>query len=212
MLVKGATGDPGWHHEPQPLHWSVANLGYACLWAQLYICPRQCASTYCTQIYCLSWTVGCRGDGLACPKSKHKSFWACVGRCLSGLETWTTHLPKLLNYDWLMGKYDAQWAGEGCRSWWRACLVVYGPITRYVKLWVAHAPGMPGTNSPPSTSKEMLVGGPSMHQGTCVMHVPWCMFESGVLLHNRVKAYIYHKIYAWLCFVLALLTVIQLLD
>ena len=30
----------------------------------------------------------------------------------------------------------------------------HGPLTRYVKLLVAHAPGMPGTFSPPPTSKE----------------------------------------------------------
>ena len=30
----------------------------------------------------------------------------------------------------------------------------HGPLTRYVKLRVAHAPGMPGTFSPPPTSKE----------------------------------------------------------
>ena len=28
------------------------------------------------------------------------------------------------------------------------------PLTRYVKLRVAHAPGMPGTFFPPPTSKE----------------------------------------------------------
>ena len=31
---------------------------------------------------------------------------------------------------------------------------VHGPLTRYVKLRVAHAPDMPGTFSPPPTSKE----------------------------------------------------------
>ena len=31
---------------------------------------------------------------------------------------------------------------------------LHGPLTRYVKLRVAHAPGMPGTISPPPTSKE----------------------------------------------------------
>ena len=30
----------------------------------------------------------------------------------------------------------------------------HGPLTRYVKLRIAHAPGMPATFSPPSTSKE----------------------------------------------------------
>ena len=30
----------------------------------------------------------------------------------------------------------------------------YGPLTRHVKMLVAHAPGMPGTFSPPSISKK----------------------------------------------------------
>ena len=46
----------------------------------------------------------------------------------------------------------------------------HGPLARYVKLWVAHAPGMPGTFSPPPR-----VSDPDMHHGTCVTHVPWCM-------------------------------------
>ena len=33
----------------------------------------------------------------------------------------------------------------------------------------AHAPGMPGTFSPPPR-----VSDPDMHHGTCVTHVPWC--------------------------------------
>ena len=50
----------------------------------------------------------------------------------------------------------------------------YGPLTRYVKLRFAHAPGMPGTFSlPPQVSN------PNMHHGMCVTHVPWCM--SGLL-------------------------------
>ena len=47
---------------------------------------------------------------------------------------------------------------------------VNGPLARYVKLQVAHAPGMPGTFSPPA-----WVNDPDMHHGTCVTHVPWCM-------------------------------------
>ena len=45
-------------------------------------------------------------------------------------------------------------------------------------MWVAHAPGMPGTFSPPPTSKETVVSDPGMHPGTCVTHVPWCMSGS----------------------------------
>ena len=32
-------------------------------------------------------------------------------------------------------------------------VIPHGPLARYVKLWVAHAPGMPGTFFPPLTSK-----------------------------------------------------------
>ena len=35
------------------------------------------------------------------------------------------------------------------------CVTTYGPLTRYIKFRVAHAPGMPGTFSPPLTSKEI---------------------------------------------------------
>ena len=43
----------------------------------------------------------------------------------------------------------------------------YGPLTRYVKLWIAQAPGMSGTFYPP-----LRVSDPDMHDSTCVKHVP----------------------------------------
>ena len=46
----------------------------------------------------------------------------------------------------------------------------HGPLAKYVKLRVGHAPGMPGTFSPPTR-----VSDPDMRHGTCVTHVPWCM-------------------------------------
>ena len=49
-------------------------------------------------------------------------------------------------------------------------LSCHGPPDRYVKLRVAHAPGMPGTFSPPPR-----VSDPDMHHGTCVTHGPWRM-------------------------------------
>ena len=51
--------------------------------------------------------------------------------------------------------------------------LLHGPLTRYVKLRVAHAPGMPETFSPPPR-----VSDPDMHHGTCVTRVPWCMTKS----------------------------------
>ena len=50
---------------------------------------------------------------------------------------------------------------------------VYGPLTRYAKLRVVHAPGMPGTFSPPSR-----VSDPDMHYDTCVADVPWYLLGS----------------------------------
>ena len=49
-------------------------------------------------------------------------------------------------------------------------IIIHGPLARYVKSRVAHAPGMPGTFSPPPR-----VSDPDMHHGTCVAHVPCYM-------------------------------------
>ena len=51
------------------------------------------------------------------------------------------------------------------------------------KIAGAHAPGMPGTFSPPPR-----VSDPDMHHRTCVTHVPWCMpgsLTSGFLWSRR---------------------------
>ena len=60
----------------------------------------------------------------------------------------------------------------------RQCTFNYGPLTRYVKLRVVHAPGMPGTFSRHRFQRKPLVSDPGMHHGTCVTHVPWCMSGS----------------------------------
>ena len=49
--------------------------------------------------------------------------------------------------------------------------IVNGPLTRYVQLRVAHAPGISGTFSPPLSD-------PDMYHGTCVTSVAWCMSGS----------------------------------
>ena len=56
-------------------------------------------------------------------------------------------------------------------------------LARYIILWVAHAPGMPGTFSPPPR-----VSDPDMHHGTSVTHVPRWMprsLTSGFLWSRR---------------------------
>ena len=52
----------------------------------------------------------------------------------------------------------------------RVFMGYHGPLTRYVKFRVAHAPGMPGT-----FAQAPRVSDPDMHHGTCVTHLPWCM-------------------------------------
>ena len=57
----------------------------------------------------------------------------------------------------------------------------HGPLARYVKLQVAHVPGMPGAFSPPS-----LVSDSDMYRGTCVTQVPWCM--TGLLTSGFLRS------------------------
>ena len=47
---------------------------------------------------------------------------------------------------------------------------IHGPLARYVKLQIAHAPEMPGT-----FSKPLRVSDPDPHHDMCVTHVQWCM-------------------------------------
>ena len=53
---------------------------------------------------------------------------------------------------------------------------IHKPIARYVKLWAAHALGIPGTFSPPPTSKETVIkrsrhASRHMRHAGAVMHV-----------------------------------------
>ena len=79
-----------------------------------------------------------------------RCYWSC---CLK--TSWDLMIPLLKWY------------------WNRHLESAHGPLARYVKLWVAHAPGMPGTFSPPQWVRD-----PAKHDGTCVMHVLWCMLGS----------------------------------
>ena len=66
------------------------------------------------------------------------------------------------------------------RRWHDAADIDTWAHARYVKLLVAHVPGMPGTLSLP-----LRVNNPDMHHGTCVTHVPWCM--PGSLTNERPR-------------------------
>ena len=53
-----------------------------------------------------------------------------------------------IKFTWICGPSLAKWHGND------TSISPYGPLARYVKLRVVHAPGMPVTFSPPPTSKE----------------------------------------------------------
>ena len=80
----------------------------------------------------------------------------------------TYQIPSILNGPITWFRWEVILNGE-----WPDGHYAHAPLTRYVKLWVAHAPGMPGTFYPPPR-----VSDPGMHHGTCVTHVPWCMSGS----------------------------------
>ena len=53
-----------------------------------------------------------------------------------------------------------------------------GPLTRYAKSRVVHAPGMPEHFPHHRLQRKPIVSDLGMHHGTCVTHVPWCVSGS----------------------------------
>ena len=93
-------------------------------------------------------------------QSREESINIHTGFCSAFL-----HICYIIGFSgcmWLVYSYCSE-SHHWCRD--------NGPLARYVKLRVAHAPGMPGTFSP-------RVSDPDMHDGTYVTHVPSCMLES----------------------------------
>ena len=87
---------------------------------------------------------------------------------LSGLPMWDPNGRPVVSYSLIYMRSRHPWiTGQ------------HGPLARYVKFRVVHAPGMPET-FPPTTDlkRKPLVSDPDMHHGTCVTHVPWCMSGS----------------------------------
>ena len=72
------------------------------------------------------------------------------------------------HFDWAPGFFQTLWLHGLLMG--SLHFEFYGLLARYVKLCVAHAPGMPGTFSPPPRVSDS-----DKHHGTCVTHVPWRM-------------------------------------
>ena len=120
--------------------------------------------------------------------------WACLIRSLTPFnkahqpttgflvidKTQKNQLFETMNSDGVSKQVPAPHKNPSELSKWkeemRDLLAIWdhGPLTRYVKLRVAHAPGMPRTFSPSPTYKN--------HRCQLLTHVPWCM--SGSLIHG----------------------------
>ena len=94
-------------------------------------------------------------------KTKRNQSSALLSRC-DDTDGQTCGPPHIISE--MRSAFQLPWVIMTCGK------MLHGPLTRCVKLRVAHAPGMPGTFSPPPR-----IGGTDMHHGTCVTHVPWCM-------------------------------------
>ena len=71
-----------------------------------------------------------------------------VSRCFESLSPAFSQRRQVDNYSLMIGSYSQRFHQLACTK--SHCL---GPLTRYVKSRVAHAPGMPGTFSPAAEFK-----------------------------------------------------------
>ena len=104
-------------------------------------------------------------------RTKRAANGACIQKVERASTVTYTAMQMLKKRLWrLVGRSAIHWF----LWYWKRCLLraiaLHGPLARYVKLRVAHVPGMPGTSSPPPR-----VSDPDKDHGTCVTHVPWCM-------------------------------------
>ena len=109
------------------------------------------------QLYRIVWSAKMHSETLA----SDRKLW-------NGVASHKSCLALLSALNMTMDLKGCTWHCE--MSYW--CWF-HGPLNRYVKLRVAHAPGMPGTLSPPQRVSDL-----DMHHGTCVTHVPSCMLGS----------------------------------
>ena len=94
------------------------------------------------------------------------SYWATLSRTLSLGPIYSRTFIQIFKFDWKFIFVLLHFYFRRSDLYQFA----HGPLTRYEKLRVAHAPGMPGTFFP-----LLRISDPNMHHGTCVTHVPWCM-------------------------------------
>ena len=121
----------------------------------------KCRLRYCDHLASICWFSvlspgGCRDHWRILRWWRHRIDLRCCWRLQWLYDPYIRHCWHVWG-----GRQDVPGGQHGKRN---------VPLARYVKLRFAHAPGMPGTFSPPARASD-----PDMHHGTCVTHVPWCM-------------------------------------
>ena len=97
-------------------------------------------------------------------------FWYSELRCIENLQKHGTHNSVMSPQAQHMAKHNVNLTFRTSPTAPVVHPNNYGPLTRYVILPVAHAPGMLGTFSPPPR-----VSDPGMRHGASVTHVLWCI-------------------------------------
>ena len=115
------------------------------------------------------WNMAVRGRHIGV-KASHLTDH--LSDCSKNISMQTTAIKALHNWPLVPGIYRQHQRGFLKQRG-------NGPLTTYVKLRFAHAPG---TFSRYRLQRKPLISNPGMHHGTCVTHVPWRM--SGSLTHN----------------------------
>ena len=101
----------------------------------------------------------------------HIFHWNCAHTYMCKTSLRSNQSLLNLGISWNLDFTGNVLSGMGDGRFWSAIRrIFHGHLARYVKLRIAHAPGMPRTFSPP-----LRVSDSDMHQGTCVTHVLWCM-------------------------------------
>ena len=141
-----------------------------------YLCTYQSKKDF---LECLDWEISC-----------HTISWSSIDIAIN-----SQIMPNLLvpSGIWLKDEIRCYyrkikiWTSLSlqislCHQLAKYCFSIldceHGPLTRYVRLRVAHAPEFRERLPRQRFQRKPLVNDLGMHHGTCVTHVPWCMSGS----------------------------------
>ena len=132
--------------------WSVAKLFGECMWRRILIYMDWYPLSRCNVVVTVKISRGTSSNAMM--YFEHMFRYSETRFCMSNGSNYMYQLriKCLLLEQHACGMLKIACFGYGRQNIFHCHL--NGPLTRYVQLRVAHAPGIPGTFSPPPTSKE----------------------------------------------------------